>query len=170
MHALPTQLGDLPLRRCTVDDAGHVFDIMCDAALWLASRGIDQWRTVPTDGFRKFLNKRVAEWPVYLVQHDGKYVATICLQDSDVHTWTEPGDRDTPAGYVHGLATRACVRNAGVGKALLDFAERTFREQGKRRIRLDCLIDNPFLTRYYLAFGYRAVRDLPRTRLFEKAL
>jgi GNAT superfamily N-acetyltransferase len=167
---LPTQLGDLPLRRCTADDAGHVFDIMCDAALWLASVGIDQWRTVPTDGFRKFLNKRVAEWPVYLAEHQSKFVATICLQDSDVHTWTEPTDHDTPAGYVHGLATRACVRKHCVGKALLDFAERTFREQGKQLIRLDCLANNPFLTQYYLANGYREVRVLPRTRLFEKPL
>jgi ribosomal protein S18 acetylase RimI-like enzyme len=68
------------------------------------------------------------------------------------------------------LATRASVRRRGIGKALLDFAERTFREQGKQMIRLDCLADNPALVQYYLDNGYRQVRVGPRTRLFEKPL
>ena len=169
MHTLSTQLGDLPLRRALADDTVHVFDIMCDAAGWLEQRGINQWRGLNSDGFHNFLKTRVATWPVYLVDYQSQPIATICLQDSDVHTWTEPGDHEVPAGYVHGLATRGAVRGKGVGRALLAFAERHFREQGKQFLRLDCVADNLALAKYYLGHGYREVR-LQRTRMFEKAL
>jgi ribosomal protein S18 acetylase RimI-like enzyme len=103
------------------------------------------------------------------VEHSGQFVATICLQDADDDTWNELGDAEVMAGYVHGLAIRAHVRRMGIGHSLLSFAERSFREQGKRFVRLDCVADNDVLTKYYLQNGYREVR-LRRTRLFEKAL
>lgn len=169
MQTLVTQLGNLPIRRATPDDAGAVFDIMCDAAAWLASRGIDQWRQVPTDAARQAIGRRVATWPVYLLDYKEQPVATICLQDTDIHTWTDPADHATPAGYVHGLAICACVRGKGIGRSLLLFAESEFRSQGKRFIRLDCIPDNHALSQYYLADGYQEVR-VNRNRLMQKPL
>ena len=170
---LETPLGWLSIRRAQPAEAGIVFDLMCDAADWLATIQIKQWVGLNCDGVRKFLDWRVTNLWAYLIEHNEKPIATICLQPSDPNTWGEAGD-DGTAGYIHGLAIATSVHGHGLGKLLLTWAEGRFRDAGRRMIRLDCVADNSRLCRYYQELGYREVvrptAGPHRTRLFEKAI
>jgi len=170
---LHTALGRLPIRRAMPEEAGVVFELMCDAARWLADKKVNQWANLNNDGFRKFLDWRVANLWAYLIDHGGNSIATICLQPSDPNTWGETGD-DGSAGYVHGLAIATSAHGLGIGRSLLKWAEQRFANAGRRLIRLDCIAENSRLCRYYSDLGYtevvRATAGPHRTRLFEKAI
>jgi len=170
---LTTPRGGFPIRRVNVDEAGVVYDIMCDAAAWLTSRGNKQWAGVPTDGFRQFLDRRITEWPVFVVERDSSSIATICLQDADPAVWGDAGS-DGQAGYIHGLAIRTTVRGHGIGLAMMQWSERLFAAQGRRLLRLDCMAENQRLCRYYRDLGFveAGIKKSSNwtTQLFEKVL
>jgi GNAT superfamily N-acetyltransferase len=49
----------------------------------------------------------------------------------------------------------------GVGRALLEWAERTAVERGRRFLCLDCVAANTRLRRYYEDLGFRLVTEAP---------
>ena len=64
----------------------------------------------------------------------------------------------------------------GLGRSLLDWAERRIRSAGHRNARLDCVRTNVALREYYenegyVLVGYREFAgEIPNVALYEKAL
>jgi ribosomal protein S18 acetylase RimI-like enzyme len=171
---LITTLGVLELRRVGPEAIDLVHGIMCDAAAWLKQRGSGQWGGVPSEDFRQFLlTTRLVRDAVYLMEHAGGAVGTICIQWDDSAVWGERG-QDGHAGYVHGLAIRRDMAGRNLGGALLRWAENQIVRSGRPLTRLDTMHDNERLCRYYLDAGYVdcgvARTNWGLTRLFEKRM
>ena len=131
-------------------DLETVLSILDGAALWLASRGIEQWG--PGSSPRRRIVDRMKNGEVYLFRLDGWPVGTLVLQWSDEETW---GDVADDSGYVHGLAIRRDQAGKGLGRELLCWAEDRVAAAGKEYLRLDCAAENRALNAYYERAGFR---------------
>jgi GNAT superfamily N-acetyltransferase len=70
------------------------------------------------------------------------------------------GERLPDAAYVHKLAVRRACSGQGIGRAIVDWADRTAARAGRRFLRLDCLGDNPGIRSYYEELGFEHRGDL----------
>src|SRR5215472_5936698 len=96
---LLTQAGYITIEQARPSDMDTVIDILEEAASWLASRDIDQWRP------GSFLEPRyesiagqINRGEVYLATLNGKPVGTLTLQWEVKKFW---GDVPDDAAYVH---------------------------------------------------------------------
>lgn len=149
-----TLLPGITIERATERDADAVLAILLDAARWLLSRGIEQWR--PEHFQREALLRHIARGEVFVARHDATPVGTLSLSWDDLAVW---GEQPPIAGYVHGLAISRSEGGHGLGRALLDWASRRAAAAGKPLLRLDCVTDNPALRAYYERAGFTYVRD-----------
>ncbi len=130
-------------------DLDTVLEILRDAASWLLSKGIDQWR--PESFSRETIAEKIKLGEVYLAKKNQQLVGTITLQWSDRFFWV---DDDTDAGYVHKLAIKPSYTGKGLGQQLLEWAEQTTKAAGKNYLLLDCMFENPRIRRYYEDAGF----------------
>jgi GNAT superfamily N-acetyltransferase len=70
------------------------------------------------------------------------------------------GERPPDAAYVHKLAVRRACAGQGIGRAIVEWADRTAAKAGRQFLRLDCLGDNPGIRRYYEGLGFEHRGDL----------
>lgn len=127
------------------DEAGH----------WMTERGIDQWS--PGEIPRTTIEHRVAEGLAFLLLGPGEETAgTVTVLWSDELIW---GERAADAGYVHMLIVTSSMRGAGLGRALLDWAETHVADHGRSASRLDCARGNRRLRQWYEQGGHVHVAD-----------
>ena len=150
---IATAIGSVEIRLAVADDLDDVRDILNQAAQWLASRGINQWRI---DGFpRDLIAGDISRGEVYVARRDAQVVGTFTLQWIDELFW--PGDADE-AGYIHRIAVRREAR--GLGIELLKSAERITASAGRKLLRLDCYAGNDALCSYYERAGFVRRSDI----------
>jgi len=150
---IATAIGPVEIRLATDADLDDVLEVLNEAARWLASRGINQWRA---DGFpRDLVAGDIACSEAYVARLDSRAVGTFTLQWSDDAFW--PGAAGE-AGYVHRIAVRRDAR--GLGPDLLKAAERATVAAGRKLLRLDCYAGNDVLCRYYERAGFVRRADI----------
>ncbi len=137
------------------DDVDIILSLRDEAASWMVERGINQWS--PGELPHTMIEDRVSEESVFLLlRGDAKAVGTVTLLWSDELIW---GERAADAGYVHMLIVEKALRGAGLGRALLAWAESHVAERGRRFARLDCVRDNRRLRDWYEDAGYVHLAD-----------
>jgi GNAT superfamily N-acetyltransferase len=141
---------NLTLTPAQPHDLPRVLAILEDAAAWLQSRGIDQWRPGHFDPAT--LLTSIHQQELHLAQLNGHDAATLTLQWSDPTFWP-PENHDT-AAYLHKLAVHRSFAGQGLGQRLIDWASTEAAARGKKLLRLDCLATNPGLCHYYESLGF----------------
>ncbi len=150
---IASAIGSVEISLAVPADIDDVLDVLNEAARWLASRGINQWRV---DGFpRELIADSISRGEVYVARHDRRAVGTFTLQWSDELFW--PGAAEE-AGYIHRVAVRRDAR--GLGVELLKFAERVTAATGRKLLRLDCFSENLALCSYYEGAGFVRVAEV----------
>lgn len=150
-----TETPNLVLRRATLADFDQVYAILEEASKWLLSRKLPQWEWFLTEDGKAFIRRRIEIYETYLTNDAaGRPAGTFTLQWEDEYVWGERG-KDGLAGYVHGLATARAAAGKGLGKALLDAAEKMIAARGRKFFRLDCIAHNQTLCDYYRAYGFK---------------
>jgi GNAT superfamily N-acetyltransferase len=151
-YMIETAVGRCAARLAGRDEVAGVVGLRDEAARWLLGRGIEQWR--PGDLPAGWFERLVEEGSVWLVQRKGELVATVTIAWADIPVW---GRRDDAAGYLHGLVVDRRFSGAGLGRAVLAWAEQQIANSGRTLARLDCVRTNPKLRSYYEHAGYRHV-------------
>ena len=142
----------------TMDDIPAVRDLIQKRIEWMDKVGIEQWNKVnywavyPVSYFEEKV--RAGELWVLRRENEARIIGSVVLIDQD-DFWA--GD-DTPAYYIHNLATALDVK--GVGAEIVALCEDLVRQRGCDRMRLDCTKSSVFLNRYYEEKGYRSVGEL----------
>jgi len=90
-----------------------------------------------------------------------RWARALWLYRASGRTAPEP---PTSCFYVDSLATASDWRRRGVGRALLEEAEREARRQSLRAVALDTWIDNRPARALYLSAGYEEVAYTPAVR------
>ncbi len=153
----------LEIRPAGPEDVDVAGEILAEASAWLQARGIVQW---PARFPAEFLTASAGRGELYVAAIDEEIVATVTLQWADPMFW---GDR-TDAGFVHRLAVRRT--HAGVGPAIVEWAEAATLARGRSYLCLDTLSSNTRLRQYYERMGFRLVGEIvgPAEHLTDPAL
>jgi GNAT superfamily N-acetyltransferase len=139
------------IRPAGPDDVDAASAVLAEVTAWLQSKGIVQWPArFPTE----FLLGCARRGELYVATTDGETVGTVTLQWSDPTFW---GDR-ADAGFVHRLAVSRS--HAGLGPAIMSWAEQQVMARGRRFLCLDTLSNNVRLRRYYEQLGFRIVGEI----------
>lgn len=167
---IATAAGIITVKRAIESELEDIVAVLDSAAHWLASKGItDPWH--PGEWPRKRIMESIERGEVYLSKLGQRNVATITLQWSDEFFWPNyPAD----AGYIHRLAVATGFHRKKIGSQLLQWAELSARDNGKKFLRLNCMAANLALRNYYerAGFIYRGELREPRglACLYEKRL
>ena len=169
----PVDWGEFTVDVAAPQDASAFLRLRDEAAGWLSSRGIDQWR--PGDFAPSWLDTLIAEKRVFLLRHGEELAATVTVLWDDPFVW---GEQEVEAGYIHNLIVARSFAGQGLGRRLLQWAEDHVAVSGRSLARLDCVVSNGELRHLYESAGYHWVRDgeflaefgLRPTALYEKTL
>lgn len=142
-----------------------------EAANWLATKGTDQWSDagLSEDAFVDRVRKSIAAGETWIADVDDVPAATIAIDEwANPGLWTASELRESV--IVHRMITNPVFRGLGLGKVLLDHADRIAQQRGKRYVRLDAWTSNADLHGYYQQLGFRPVRIVPEFRTRSAAL
>ncbi|MFC4556763.1 GNAT family N-acetyltransferase [Virgibacillus kekensis] len=142
------------LRQANREDLDRILELLVQAAEWLQTKKTTQWDYYLTnlEDNTKEVQESIKNSGTYLVEHEGKAIATITLEDSpndwDTDIWGED-IHDDGVVYLHRIVVHRDYAGRGIGKQLIDWAKKFVRDGGGKYIRFDCLGDNEGLNTYY---------------------
>jgi ribosomal protein S18 acetylase RimI-like enzyme len=142
----------IEIRLARADDAAAAVKIWREAAQWLKDIGAPLWE--PDQFQETWASGLASAGELVIGMSDGQPVACMVMQDRDVQHWPEqsPGS----ALYLHRIARRPSIQNAGWAGRLISWAEAHAAESGFAALRLDC-DPRPQLTNLYEGLGFRRV-------------
>lgn len=130
-------------------DAALIRDLLVETATWMNAAGIEQWH--PQQFTEELIQRYLREREIFLCMDGDVPAGMFTLQSSDPDYWGELNDESFH--YLHRLLVRASYRGIGLSKALIYWAARYSREQGKQGLRFDCWDQNRKLNPYYESLG-----------------
>ncbi len=155
-----------PIRLATDADVDAIIGLRSEAETWLRRRGIQQWTDDYHDYAREVLRTSVAAGAAWVVETEGRVIATITVVDEADRDFWDPGDDLASALYLGKMIVARSHAGQQFGAAIMNWASRKAQAAGKRWVRLDVRRDNLRLHRYYQAHGWQHVRTVypPRRR------
>ncbi|SEL94262.1 Acetyltransferase (GNAT) family protein [Paenibacillus sp. cl141a] len=157
--------------QATEADSHIILDLWKGSARWIQSKGINQWNPshFNINQVYECFNNGIE---FYLAQLNEEVVGTLYICWSNPVPWGELDNNES--GYIHRFAVSRNHTGNGIGKQLLNWAEKYIKDKGKTFIRLDCMAENARLNQYYLEVGYKHIRFLNwsngwKINLYEKS-
>ena len=147
------------IRRATPDDAHAVHGLLVECGQALAVSGFDNWNPpAPLERVQSDIEER----EVYLFEDEGELIASV----------TAGVEGDTM--HMYRLAVKPPRQGRGIGAWLTAIVQERARELGCTRIRLDALMSNAAIIKFYQRAGYQILseheRDGWRFARMEKSL
>ena len=144
---------NITFREIAEREAEEAYGVVCEVTGRLLGKGITQWRRpLPRDVYEK----RQQNGFNYGLWVDGKVAGVVSLTDDRPKYWKDELPR-TPFVWLTSLATRVKFKGRGLGRRLLECADKHVWEAGMKRICLGCCFGSGFLPRYYSEGGYAAI-------------
>ena len=141
----------ITIRQAVAADTAIVDQMIREAAAWVDALGVVMWEDGELDAGR--IRDEVSGGMFFLAVIGGEVAGAIRFQLEDPLFWP-----DRPAGeaaFVHRLVGRRAFKGRGVARALLEWAVRHARTQGRGLLRLDCDANRPKLRALYESCGFR---------------
>lgn len=151
---LPGPLGqNFKIREAGLPDALLIRDMLIEAAEWMVSNGISQWRPeqFTADEVASYFSSR----RLFIAFQAEEAAGLFTLQTSDPSYWGELNVEGYY--YLHRLTVRPAFRSLGLGGAMLEYARQVSIRDNMKGLRLDCRALNDKLTAYYEASGFQKV-------------
>ena len=141
----------ITIRQALAADVAIVDQMIREAAAWVDALGVVMWEDGELEAER--IRAEVAGGMFFLAVIGGDVAGAIRFQLEDPLFWPDrpPGE----AAFVHRLVARRAFKGRGVARALLEWAVRHARAQGRGRLRLDCDANRPKLRALYESCGFR---------------
>ena len=142
---------DYVFQKATIDDLSQIYDLINARMDWMVKKGIKQWdkehywSVFPKSHYQK----QVELGNMYVIKTGNEVMGAIVLYEQD-ELWL--GDENIDSFYLHHLVTS--LKHKGIGKIIIKEVEKLGKEMNKQAIRLDCMVTNEFLNRYYEDLGY----------------
>ncbi|MBB6450570.1 ribosomal protein S18 acetylase RimI-like enzyme [Geomicrobium halophilum] len=145
------------IRQAKHEDVEQIVKIAKKAIHVMNAEGSDQWNTdYPT---RVHFSNDIDHQSLYVKEESGQLMGFIVV-DQDIAntyqyvTWSFP---DEEAGTFHRLAVDPYIRNKGVAKELIQFAETKCKEEGLKAMKVDTYELNTKTQRLFERLGYNYV-------------
>lgn len=163
-------IGEIAISKAQREDLQCVLDLWLEAAKWMLTQGIEQWK--PNLFTMDSVQEQYKNAELFVAKTNELVVGCFSVQWSDELIWQELNNDD--AGYIHKLVVAREFKGHHIGAHLLACAEEYIKFAGKRSSRLDCKADNERLNAFYRDAGYRFVTKVEgrnwNSSLYEKIL
>lgn len=145
------------ITRAAPSDLDLLYEFRREAAVWLRSKGIDQWNNpFPAD----YLLASVNAGGVYLISDGDDVAATVTLDNQpEPDLWTDE-ELAEPDMHLHKLIVRRHYAGQGLGDRILDWACDHAARDHAAWVRINVTNDNTVLQRYYLDRGFHHIRSV----------
>lgn len=145
------------LDQATHTEYDEIFDILCENARWLESKGIFQWPLDWLHSNQDEIRSSINSGLYFKVEIDNHIAGVVELTQSPDEVW---GGEDLPALYIHKLAIRRQYSNQSLGRGILDLIAKLASQQGLEYLRLDCVAHNTKLRDYYESYGFKYINEI----------
>lgn len=128
-------------------------------ALWMEAQGIEQWTVDSCKPQTGMLEQAWSRGELVITRDGDLPIAGALLTPSPSkeheRLWIDvsPANSGTTV-YLHKMVLAPDFRGAGRGRAVLGALEDAARAMNRSCVRLDCVADNQFLSRFYQDAGY----------------
>ena len=148
------------IRKGEISDIDAILNITKSCALHMIQNNIHQWNEHYPDRGSFINDAENQELYVYVI--NGKVVACIslCMHMDEVYLpvkWKTKNDNNL---YIHRLAVHPDFQKKGVGKILMDFAEKYAKEKKFASVRLDTFSVNKRNLKFYESRGYQRLEGI----------
>lgn len=145
------------LSRTTQTEYEEIFDILCENARWLESKGIFQWPLDWLQSNQEEIRSSVNSGLYFKVEIDNHIAGIVEITERPDEIWA--GD-ESQALYIHKLAIRRKYSNQCLGREILELIAKLANNQEKEYLRLDCVAHNTKLRQYYESFGFKFIKEI----------
>ena len=148
------------IRAGSIFDVDSILDITKSCATHMIENGVYQWNEHYPDR-ESFVNDAKNN-ELYIYSENKKIVACISLCDKmdDVYLPVKWKTKNGNNLYIHRLAVHPDFQKKGVGKSLMDFAEKYAREKKYISVRLDTFSVNKRNLKFYESRGYQQLEGV----------
>jgi GNAT superfamily N-acetyltransferase len=122
----------ITVRQASAADSRSVEAMIREAAAWVDALGVVMWEDGELDAEQIAADVRAGMY--YLAVIDGEVAGAIRFQLRDALFW--PDRPEGEAAFVHRLVARRVFKGRGVARALLEWATKHARAQGRGLLRL----------------------------------
>ena len=148
------------IRAGEISDIDAILNITKSCALHMIQNNIYQWNEHYPDRDSFINDAENQELYVYVI--NGKVVGCIslCMHMDEVYLpvkWKTKNDNNL---YIHRLAVHPDFQKKGVGKILMDFAEKYANEKKFASVRLDTFSVNKRNLKFYESRGYQRLEGI----------
>ena len=148
------------IRAGEISDIDAVLNITKSCAIHLTQSDIFQWNEHYPDR-SSFINDAENQ-QLYVYVINGKVVACIslCVHMDEVYLpvkWKTKNDNNL---YIHRLAVHPDFQKKGIGKILMDFAQKYAKEKKFASVRLDTFSVNKRNLKFYESRGYQRLEGI----------
>ena len=148
------------IRTGDISDIDDILNITKSCALHMIQNDIYQWNEHYPDR-SSFVNDAENQ-ELYVYIKNGKVVAciSICVNMDEVYLPVEWQTKNANNLYIHRLAVHPDFQKKGVGRILMDFAEKYAREKKFISVRLDTFSMNKRNLKFYESRGYERLEAI----------
>ena len=141
-------------------DIDHILDITKCCATHMIKNGIYQWNEYYPD--KSIFVRDAQNKELYVYCENEKIIACIslCNKIDDVYIPVNWKTNNSNNLYIHRLAVHPNFQKKGIGKALMDFAEKYAREKNYSSVRLDTFSMNKRNLKFYESRGYQRLEEI----------
>ncbi|GEL78354.1 GNAT family N-acetyltransferase [Tenuibacillus multivorans] len=142
------------IRQAMEKDLDSVLQLLRQAAIWLQSKGTDQWSYYISDleGEKPEVLESIKNNSTYILEKEEEVIASITLEEHPIEwdrlVWEEKANEPGMV-YLHRIVVNREYAGKDIGIQLIDWAKDFVQEKGKKCIRFDCLASNQGLNDYY---------------------
>ena len=148
------------IRAGNISDIDSILNIIKSCAAHMIQNGIYQWNEHYPDK-SSFIND-AENMELYVYIENEKVIACIslCKKMDEVYFPVSWITRNYNNLYIHRLAVHPDFQKKGVGKVLMDFAEKYARKKECKSIRLDTFSVNKRNLKFYESRGYQRLERI----------
>ena len=146
------------IEKAKEDDLEEYHKIILSRCKWFEDNKINQWKihSYPVRFDVSYFKKQMKENKLFIAKKDGVVVGGFLLKENDYHYWSDCDN--VKAYYIHHFVAK--IGENGLGKIMIDFAQKEAKKNKKEYLRLDCVSDNKKLNNYYQKLNFENVGSI----------
>lgn len=140
-------------RKADTDDLQSILELFSRAVEHLRARGIDQWdEHYPTS---EIIENDINSGNMCVLCEDETIVSAIVINEHQEEEYEQGQWKDdSKPAVIHRLCVDPKAQSKGIGRRMMDYAERLINEKDYTSIRLDVFSQNPRAYQLYKNLGY----------------
>ena len=146
------------IEKAKEDDLEEYHKIIISRCKWFEDNKINQWKihSYPVRFDVSYFKKQMKENKLFVAKKDGVVVGGFLLKEKDYDYWSDCDN--VKAYYIHHFVAK--IGENGLGKIMIDFAQKEAKKNKKEYLRLDCVSDNKKLNNYYQKLNFENIGSI----------